>query len=173
MLVAIAAALWGTGRLDPAPLAQSTDVATIVFGEHLVLVALHAAVLVPARSPRVLRLGWRYVLAAVVIGAGSSAVATILFTQAFVVGDRLRDAGRAAEGAADRRGGRRRDHPRRAACVRASRSISCPALVGAWLIGVPHPLHPTVHGAEAGALRARRGRALGARHGARPLPRAR
>ena len=31
-------------------------------------------------------LGWRYVLAAVVIGAGSSAVATILFTQAFVVG---------------------------------------------------------------------------------------
>src|ERR687892_1567857 len=30
------------------------------------------------------RLGWRYVLAAVAIGAGASAVATILFTQAFV-----------------------------------------------------------------------------------------
>ena len=30
------------------------------------------------------RLGWRYILAAVAIGAGASAVATILFTQAFV-----------------------------------------------------------------------------------------
>ena len=33
-----------------------------------------------------MRLGWRHILAAVVIGAGSSAVATILFTQAFADG---------------------------------------------------------------------------------------
>ena len=68
------------------PLAQSTDVATIVFGEHLVLVAAaRCRSLAGALAARV-RLGWRYILAAVVIGAGSSAVATILFTQAFVVG---------------------------------------------------------------------------------------
>src|SRR5436190_662001 len=39
-LVAVAAALWGLDAWIRRPLAQSTDVATIVFGEHLVLVAI-------------------------------------------------------------------------------------------------------------------------------------
>jgi len=82
-LVAVAAALWGTDALFRKPLADSTSVATIVFGEHVVLVAIALPLLVPALVA-VFRLGWRYVLAAVVIGAGASAVATILFTQAFV-----------------------------------------------------------------------------------------
>jgi drug/metabolite transporter (DMT)-like permease len=81
--VALAAALWGTDALFRKPLADSTSVATIVFGEHVVLVALALPFLVPALVA-VARLGWRYVLAAVAIGAGASAVATILFTQAFV-----------------------------------------------------------------------------------------
>jgi drug/metabolite transporter (DMT)-like permease len=84
-LVAIAAALWGTDALFRRPLAHSTSVATIVFGEHLVLVAITLPLLVPALIA-VWRLGRRYVLAAVAIGAGASAVATILFTQAFVDG---------------------------------------------------------------------------------------
>jgi drug/metabolite transporter (DMT)-like permease len=60
-------------------------VATIVFGEHLVLVAITLPLVVPALVA-VWRLGPRYVLAAVAVGAGASAVATILFTQAFVDG---------------------------------------------------------------------------------------
>ncbi len=85
MLVAVAAALWGTDALFRRPLAQSTSVATIVFGEHLVLVAITLP-LVGSALAAVWRLGPRYVLAAVGIGAGASAVATILFTQAFVDG---------------------------------------------------------------------------------------
>lgn len=84
-LVAVAATLWGTDALFRRPLAQSTSVATIVFGEHIVLVAITLPLLVPALVA-VWRLGPRYVLAAVAIGAGASAVATILFTQAFVDG---------------------------------------------------------------------------------------
>jgi drug/metabolite transporter, DME family len=84
-LVAVAAALWGTDALFRRPLAHSTSVATIVFGEHVVLVAITLPLLVPALVA-VWRLGRRYVLAAVAIGAGASAVATILFTQAFVDG---------------------------------------------------------------------------------------
>jgi drug/metabolite transporter (DMT)-like permease len=85
VLIVVAAALWGTDALFRRPLAQSTSVATIVFGEHVVLVALTLPLLVPALVA-VCRLGPRYVLAAVAIGAGASAAATILFTQAFVDG---------------------------------------------------------------------------------------
>jgi len=63
--VAVAAGLWGMDALIRRPLAQATEPATIVLGEHVVLVA----VLLP------------------VVVAGSSALATILFTQAFVDGD--------------------------------------------------------------------------------------
>jgi drug/metabolite transporter (DMT)-like permease len=84
-LVALAAALWGLDPLLRRPLAQSTSVATIVFGEHLVLAAITLPLLIPALIG-VWKLGWRYILAAVGIGAGASAVATILFTQAFVDG---------------------------------------------------------------------------------------
>ena len=83
VLVALAAALWGTDALFRKPLADSTPVATIVFGEHVVLAAITLPFLVPALVA-VFGLGRRYVLAAVMIGAGASAVATILFTQAFV-----------------------------------------------------------------------------------------
>lgn len=86
IFIAIAAALWGTDALLRRPLAHSTQAATIVFGEHLILVLLTLP-LIPAALVAVRRAGRRYVAAAVVIGVGASAIATILFTQAFVQGD--------------------------------------------------------------------------------------
>ena len=85
VLVVVAAALWGTDALFRRPLAQSTSVVTIVFGEHLVLVAITLPLVVPALIA-VWRAGPRYQLAAIGVGAGASALATILFTQAFVDG---------------------------------------------------------------------------------------
>src|SRR5215218_9287595 len=84
--VAVAAGLWGMDALIRRPLAQATEPATIVLGEHVVLVAVLFPV-VAAALPAVWRAGPRYLTAAVVIGAGSSALATILFTEAFVDGD--------------------------------------------------------------------------------------
>ncbi|HET7449266.1 MAG TPA: DMT family transporter [Gaiellaceae bacterium] len=144
VLVALAAALWGLDALIRAPLAHSTAVATIVFGEHLVLVLCTLPFVLGALAA-VFRLGWRHVLAAFVIGAGSSAVATILFTQAFVEGtdyvtpvvlQKIQPL--VAVIAAGFVLGER-PRPRFALYFG-------PALVGAWLIGVAHPLHPTVHG---------------------------
>jgi drug/metabolite transporter (DMT)-like permease len=86
IFIAIAAALWGTDALLRRPLAHSTQAATIVFGEHLILVLLTLP-LIPAALVAVRRAGRRYVAAAIVIGVGASAIATILFTQAFVQGD--------------------------------------------------------------------------------------
>jgi drug/metabolite transporter (DMT)-like permease len=146
ILVAIAAALWGLDALIRAPLAHSTEVATIVFGEHLVLVLCTLPFAFGALAA-VFGLGWRHVLAAVVIGAGSSAVATILFTQAFVEGtdyvtpvvlQKVQPVV-AIVAAALILGERPR--PRFVLYL-------VPALVGAWLIGVPEPFHPTVHGVK-------------------------
>src|SRR4051794_8051375 len=86
VLVSIAAALWGTDALFRRPLAQSTSATTIVFGEHVVLVALTLPFLVPAMRA-LWRAGPAYIAAGGVVGAGASALATILFTQAFVHGD--------------------------------------------------------------------------------------
>lgn len=144
VLVALAAALWGLDALIRAPLAHSTAVGTIVFGEHLVLFLCTLPFVLGALAA-VFRLGWRFVLAAVIIGAGSSAIATILFTQAFVDGtdyvtpvvlQKIQPV--VAVIAAGFVLGER-PRPRFALYL-------VPALVGAWLIGVQHPLHPTVHG---------------------------
>jgi DME family drug/metabolite transporter len=86
LLVAVAAALWGTDALLRRPLAHSTQAATIVFGEHLILVLLTLPLIPPALAAG-RRAGARYVAAAAAIGIGASAIATILFTQAFVQGD--------------------------------------------------------------------------------------
>jgi drug/metabolite transporter, DME family len=90
------------------------------------------------------------VFVAAVIGAGSSAVATILFTQAFVHGDAVTPlvlqkvqpiiAVVAARIILDER-----PRPRFALFL-------VPALVGTWLMGVPDPLHPTAHGLEPALL---------------------
>jgi drug/metabolite transporter (DMT)-like permease len=85
-LVALATALWGTDALWRMPLATSLPSGTVVFWEHLI-----SAVLLAPFLPRALRAlaacGWRERVAVVVIGAGSSAAATALFTAAFQAGD--------------------------------------------------------------------------------------
>jgi drug/metabolite transporter (DMT)-like permease len=82
-LVAIAAAMWGTDPIIRKTMTTTTSATTIVFGEHVVLVLLTLPLLVPALRA-VVRAGWRFVAAAVVVGAGASAVATILFTDALI-----------------------------------------------------------------------------------------
>jgi drug/metabolite transporter (DMT)-like permease len=145
-LVAVAAALWGLDAWIRAPLAQSTAVATIVFGEHVVLVLMTLPFLAAALTA-VVRLGWRHVLAAVVIGAGSSAVATILFTQAFVDGHDfvtpvvLQKVQPVI--AVVCAGVVLGERPHRSFAL-----FFVPALVGTWLMGVEHPFHPSVHGAK-------------------------
>ncbi len=85
-MVALAAALWGTDGVLRLPLAQELAASTLVLAEHVILVLLTLPLL-----PRALRaargLGWRGWLAVVVIGVGSSALATLLFTRAFTYGD--------------------------------------------------------------------------------------
>jgi drug/metabolite transporter, DME family len=143
LLVAIAAALWGLDPILRKPLASSTTATTIVFGEHVVLVLLTLPLLLPA-----LRAMWsagpRYVAAAVAVGAGASAVATILFTDALfhsdfitpVVLQKLQPLV-AVVGAAVVLGERPR--PRFVWFL-------LPALLGLWLVNQPHPLDPTANG---------------------------
>src|SRR5579862_2529429 len=143
VLVSVAAAMWGTDALFRRPLAHSTSAATIVFGEHVVLVAVTLPFLLPA-----LRALWaagpRYILAGVLIGAGASAIATILFTEAFVHGDPITPVVLqkvqplvAVAGAAVVLG----EQPR----VRFAWFL-LPALAGVWLIAFPHPMDVQAHG---------------------------
>jgi drug/metabolite transporter (DMT)-like permease len=143
-LVAFAAALWGFDQWIRASLSGATTAATIVFGEHVVLVLLTLPLAAGALAA-VWRLGWKHVLAAVAIGAGASAVATILFTEALfahndfvtpVVLQKVQPVF-AVIGAMVVLGERPRY--RFGAYVVA-------ALVGTWLMGVPDPFHPKAHG---------------------------
>jgi DME family drug/metabolite transporter len=146
VLIAIAAAMWGTDALFRKPLAESTSAATIVFGEHVILVLVTLPLLVPAMRA-LFGAGIRYVLAGIAVGAGASAVATILFTQAFVVGTDfvtpvvLQKVQPIVAVIAARIILGERVRPRFALYLG-------PALVGAWLMGVSDPLHPTVHGVK-------------------------
>jgi drug/metabolite transporter (DMT)-like permease len=142
-LVAVAAALWGLDAWIRQPLAKSTAPATIVFGEHVVLVALTLPILAVAFRA-LWSAGPRYVAAGIAVGAGASAVATILFTQALFHGDFitvlvLQKAQPlvAVVGAWLVLGEQPR--PRFAWFL-------LPALAGIWLIALPHPLAPHAHG---------------------------
>src|SRR5213592_171199 len=148
-LIAAAAVLWGTDALFRKPLAESTPAATIVFGEHVVLVLLTLPLVVPAIRA-LFGAGTRYVLAGIAVGAGASAVATILFTQAFVKGDPITPvvlqkvqplvvivAARLILG----------EQPR----ARFAWFV-VPALVGVWLIAFPQPFEVHASGLEPIAL---------------------
>jgi drug/metabolite transporter (DMT)-like permease len=80
LLIAVAAAMWGTDPLLRKSI-LSVPASTIVFGEHVFLVLLTLPLLLPALRA-VWAAGPRYLLAAVIVGAGASGAATILFTQA-------------------------------------------------------------------------------------------
>jgi len=86
LLVALGAALWGTDGLFRTSLALEMAAPKVVFWEHLILVAVTVPLLLRfLRSRHKLTAG--DVISLVFVGAGASAVATILFTQAFTYGD--------------------------------------------------------------------------------------
>jgi drug/metabolite transporter (DMT)-like permease len=144
ILVAVAAAMWGTDPIIRKTMSFTTSATTIVFGEHVILAALTLPFLLPALRA-VFRAGWSYVVAAVVVGAGASAVATILFTDALighsdfitpVVIQKVQPLV-AVAGAALLLG----ERPR-------ARFVwfFLPALVGFWLVNQAHPLDPSAKG---------------------------
>jgi drug/metabolite transporter, DME family len=145
VLIAVAAAMWGTDPIIRKTMSFTTSATTIVFGEHVILVLCTLPFLFPALRA-VFRAGPRYVAAAVVIGAGASAVATILFTDALighsdfitpVVIQKIQPF--VAIGAA--------------ALVLGERPrpgfwwFFLPALAGFWLVNQSSPLHPSAQGA--------------------------
>jgi len=149
VLIAAAAAMWGTDALFRKPLAESTSAGTIVFGEHVILVLLTLPLIAPAMRA-LFAAGTRYVLAGIAIGAGASAIATILFTQAFVKGDPITPvvlqkvqpliviaAARVMLG----------EQPRRGFVW-----FVVPALLGVWLIAFPQPFEVHASGLEPIAL---------------------
>ncbi len=86
LFVVAAAALWGTDALFRYWLAFEMAAAKLVFLEHLVLVVITLPFLVFNRD-KLRGLGPADWLAALLIGAGSSALATVLFTTAFQYGN--------------------------------------------------------------------------------------
>ncbi|KIH98386.1 multidrug DMT transporter permease [Streptomonospora alba] len=147
--VALAAGLWGTSALMRDPLAQVLPASTIVVYEHAVIVVLLLPWLIPAL--RALAAAGPAVIAAVaVIGGGSSALATMLFTLAFTVGDPITPqvlqklqpvfaivlaVVLLGERLAPRFG-----------------LYALPALAGAWILAFPDPLGVTVDDARGAAL---------------------
>ena len=143
VLVSIAATMWGLDGLIRKPLAHSTTPTTIVFGEHVVLVALTLPLLVPALAA-LWRAGPRYVLAGIAIGAGASAIATILFTEAIFHGDFITVVVlQKAQPLVAMAGAwlvlGEQPRPRFAWFL-------LPALAGIWLLALKHPLAPHAHG---------------------------
>ena len=86
LLVALGAALWGTDGLFRRSLAFEMPATSVVFWEHLILVLATLPLLLRFVRTRP-KLDGRDLVALVFVGAGASAVATILFTQAFTYGD--------------------------------------------------------------------------------------
>jgi DME family drug/metabolite transporter len=146
VLISVAAMMWGLDGLIRKPLAETTSATTIVFGEHVVLVALTLPLIVPALTA-LWKAGPRYVAAGIAIGAGASAIATILFTKALFHGDFLsvvllqKVQPLIAVTAAWLVLG---EQPRRGFAW-----FLIPALVGVWLIVLPHPLDPHAPGSIA------------------------
>ena len=144
LLIAVAAAMWGTDPIIRKTMSGTTSATTIVFGEHVILVLCTLPFLIPALRA-VFRAGWRYVTAAVVVGAGASAVATILFTDALighsdyitpVVIQKIQPF--IAIGAAALLLGERPRH--------SFWWFFLPAVAGFWLVNQAHPLAPSANG---------------------------
>jgi drug/metabolite transporter (DMT)-like permease len=143
VLVSVAAAMWGLDGLIRKPLSDSTSAYTIVFGEHVVLVALTLPLLAAAFTA-LWRAGPRYVGAGVAVGAGASAIATILFTKALFHGDFITVVVlQKAQPLIAVIGAWLvlKEQPRSGFAW-----FLLPALAGIWLIALPHPLDPHAHG---------------------------
>jgi drug/metabolite transporter (DMT)-like permease len=148
-LIAVAAALWGTDGLLRQPLAGQLPAATIVFWEHLLIVLVLVPFL-PSAVRAFRAASGRERVALVLIGAGASAVATALFTQAFRYGDPVTPLVLqklqpviAVVAAALLLGERMRP---------GYWLFAVPALVGAWLMAFPDPLHAAPQAVTAALL---------------------
>ncbi|GAB3213552.1 DMT family transporter [Marinactinospora endophytica] len=147
--VALAAGLWGTSSLMREPLSADLPAPTIVFFEHVVIVACLLPWLWPALRA-LAGAGPRVVVAMLVVGGGSSALATTLFTAAFTLGDpvtpqvlqKLQPVFAIVLAVALLG---ERLTPRFA-------WYAIPALAGAWILAFPDPLSVSVRGAQAAAL---------------------
>ncbi|MGY4720022.1 DMT family transporter [Naumannella cuiyingiana] len=155
-LIALAAALWGFSGLLRAPLSRAYPSTSVVLWEHLFLVVL-VSPLLPGAIRALRRSSARTVVAVLVIGGGSSALATTLFTAAFAYGDPISPQvlqklqpllaiGLAALLLGERVRGR-------------FWLFAVPALAGAWLMAFPNPLQvgirslvPALLGVGAAAL---------------------
>jgi drug/metabolite transporter (DMT)-like permease len=144
LLIAVAAAMWGTDPIIRKTMSGTTSATTIVFGEHVILVVCTLPLLLPALRS-VVRAGSRFVVAAVVIGAGASAAATILFTDALighsdfitpVVIQKVQSLVAVAAAAA-----LLGERPRPGFWW-----FFLPALAGFWLVNQPHPFEPSASG---------------------------
>lgn len=143
VLVSIAATMWGLDGLIRKPLSDSTTAYTIVFGEHVVLVLLALPLLIPAMIA-LWRAGPTYVAAGIFIGAGASAIATILFTKALFHGDFITVVVlQKAQPLIAVLGAWivLREQPRPGFAW-----FLLPALAGIWLIALRHPLDPHARG---------------------------
>jgi len=143
VLVSLAAAMWGLDGLIRKPLSSSTTAFTIVFGEHVVLVALTLPLLVPALLA-LWKAGPAYVAAGIAVGAGASAIATTLFTKALFHGDFITVVVLQKVQPLIAVFGAwlvLREQPRPGFAW-----FLLPALAGLWLIALPHPLDPHAHG---------------------------
>lgn len=148
-LVILAAALWGTDGLLRVPLVSELAPSTIVLAEHaiicvLILPWLLRALRAFAAAPI------RVQLAILAIGVGASAVATILFTTAFSLGDPVTPLVLqklqpviAIAGAAVLLGER---------VTGRFPLFLVPTLLGAWLLTFPNPLGIAVTQAQAALL---------------------
>ncbi|GAB3291865.1 DMT family transporter [Parasphingorhabdus pacifica] len=135
--MALATAMWGTDALWRMPLATELPAGTVVFWEHLIIVVLLSPFL-PSAWRALRACGLRERIAIGVIGAGSSALATALFTAAFQAGDpvtplvlqKLQPIFAAVAAFWLLREG-----------IRARYLLfALPALVGAWLLAFDNPL---------------------------------
>ena len=148
-LVALAAVLWGTDALIRTPLSGQLPAATVVFWEHLIIVAMLSPWLLSAwRAWRVATARER--LSLLGVGAGASAVATALFTEALRVGDPVTPLVLqklqplvAMAAAALLLGERLR---------RGYWAYAVPALVGAWLMSFAQPFDVRLRAASAALL---------------------
>jgi len=148
-LVVVAASLWGLSALWRGPLAKDYPALAVVFWEHLVLVCLVCPFL--RRAVRhVIAASARTKISVLVIGAGSSALATTLFTAAFRAGDPITPQvlqklqPLIAVALATVILGER---------LRFSFGIFLvPALIGAWLLAFANPFAVTVSSAQAALL---------------------
>lgn len=147
--MALAASLWGLSGLWREPLAKAHPSLAVVFWEHLILVVLVSPLLIGA-IPAVMRSSVRTKLSVLVIGAGSSALATVMFTAAFRLGDPITPQVL------------QKLQPLiallLAAVVLGERLrwsfgwFAVPALVGAWLLAFPHPFAVGLSSAYAAGL---------------------